>query len=539
MSKNINKFLTNRTPYKLPIILSFFSILLLTISYPVIDQGYMVWVAFVPWFMLIKTNHRPIFSAILIGYIFFIINIVWLRHVTYAAWLLLSFYSMGYFVIFCAAASIILKKFKNLPLSLIAPLLWVSGEYVRSFLMTGFPWLFIGHTQYKYLSIIQIADITGVYGISFLIILINAAITDLIVFIKSGQKYKQMSFFLLTAVYPIAMVSIVMFYGILCLKNNNYKEGPNVSVVQGNIHQSVKNDPNEIQQVKNLQNYLKLSELLVQEDEKVELVVWPETMAPGLLNVNADFTGRNIDRITQNSIENLAYSLNSRMIIGSTAIEIEHGEQTFYNSAFYIDNEGFITNRYDKIHLVPFGEYTPLKKYFPFLTKLVPYEVSLSHGKKKVTFDLICQNTDSYKFGVLICYEDTVPTLVREFVNEGVDFMVNITNDGWFGKSAELDQHLAIMVFRAVENRVGMVRAANTGISAFININGYIYDKLKSDNGEYKEVEGTLTNKVMVNGETTKTWYTKNGDIFAIICLTMSCIILLCSVIKYCSNRSQ
>lgn len=489
--------------------------------------------------MLIKKNHKPVFSAILIGSLFFIINIVWMRYVTYAAWLLLSFYSMGYFVAFSVSTSIILKKFNNLPLTIVAPFLWVSIEYVRSFLMTGFPWLFIGHTQYKYLSLIQIADITGVYGISFLIVLINAAIADLLVFFKPGQNHKKASYYLLAIIFPIVIFATVILYGVSCLKNNTFKHGPNVSVVQGNIHQSVKNDPNEEQKVKNLQKYLKLSRLLVQEDEKVELVIWPETMAPGILNINPDFTGRYIDRITQNSIQNIAYSLNSRMIIGSTAIEIERGEQAFYNSAFYIDNAGLITNRYDKIHLVPFGEYTPLKRYLPFLARLVPYEVSLSHGKKRAIFNLICQNMDSYRFGVLICYEDTVPTLVREFVNDGVDFMVNITNDGWFGKSAELDQHLAIMVFRAIENRVGMVRAANTGISAFIDINGRIYDKLKNDNGEYKEVEGTLTNKVMINGKTTNTWYTKNGDIFAIICITVSCIMLLCSVIKHYRNRSQ
>lgn len=492
----------------------------------------MIWIALAPWLILIKKDNRPVLSSALAGTAFFMINLAWLRHVTYSAWILLSLYSMGYFVIFGFSANLIIKRLR-LPLTAIAPFLWVGFEYARSFLLTGFPWLFLGHTQYRYQSLIQISDITGVYGISFLVVLINAGIAELILILSADYRRQKSSFYILNIIFPIVLFITSALYGRFCLKHYIPENGPNVSVVQGNIPQSVKNDPDEMRQFENLQKYVNLSLLTGGEHEKVDLVIWPETMTPGLLNIDPDLSGRNIDRISQESLKNLAYVLDVCLLVGGTAIEIERDKQTFYNSAFYLNEKGVIVDRYDKIHLVPFGEYTPLKRYLPLLARLVPYEVSLSHGKKRVVFSLFDEDVmKMYRFGVLICYEDTVPALVRKFANDGVDFMINITNDGWFRKSSELDQHLAIMVFRAVENRVGMVRSANTGISAFIDANGRIYDKLKDSYGEYKGISGTLTNRVMINKRTAYTWYTKNGDIFAVLCVAISGIVLLGAIIK-------
>ncbi|MGR3319960.1 MAG: apolipoprotein N-acyltransferase [Candidatus Anammoxibacter sp.] len=550
LNNNINKFLSSQTCCKAPIILSSFTILFLTLSFPIIDQGYMIWFALAPWLVLLKKNSRPVLSSLFVGSLFFLINLAWLRHVTYPAWILLSAYSMCYFVLFGLCTSFIVKRCR-LPLTIIAPFLWVSLEYVRSFLLTGFPWLFLGHTQYQYLPIIQISDITGLYGISFLVVLVNAGIAECVTLpdLHSTSNYKQqrISRYLLNIAFPVVLLIIVTIYGFFCLKRNVPENGNslNVSVVQGNILQSVKNNPDEIQQIDNLQRYVNLSLLTADEPEKVDLIIWPETMAPGILNIDPTLTGRNIDMVSQLSIQNLAYMLDTCLLIGGTAIEINKNEQTFYNSAFFYDEKGAIVDRYDKIHLVPFGEYTPLRRYFPFLARLVPYEVDLSHGKERVIFERHKtegqrpkskdkrQKTEDrrpeiggYRFGVLICYEDTMPNLVRKFANEGVDFMVNITNDGWFRKSAELDQHLAIMVFRAIENRTTIIRAANTGISAFIDSNGVIYDRLQNDHGEYKEIDGVLTNKVTINKESAKSWYTENGDIFAFFCVFASCVLL-------------
>lgn len=486
--------------------------------------------------MLIKSRNRVVVSSLFVGALFFLLSLIWMRHVTYFAWILLSFYLTAYFFVFGFCTNYIVSRCR-IPLTLIVPFLWVSLEYLRSFLITGFPWFYIGHSQYIYLPLIQVTDITGVYGLSFLIILVNAAVVELISGCchSSGYNRRWSYHLLVNAALPLLLFVVVLVYGYVSLKQNNTEKGPMITVVQGNILQSVKNSPDDMQQARNMHKYVNLSLLSVDSSKRADLVIWPETMAPGILNINPDFSGRSIDKISQSQIINLAYLLNTRLLIGGTSIEIDGDEQAFFNSAFYYDNFGRIIDRYDKVHLVPFGEYTPLKEYFPFLARLVPYDVSLSPGSKRTIFDLPVKdgNIKGYKFGVVICYEDTVPTLVREFVKMGADFMVNITNDGWFGKSSELDQHLAIMAFRAVENRIALVRAANTGISAFIDINGRIYDRLVNENGEAKEVDGSLTNNVRINKRRTLSFYTKNGDLFAIVCLFVSVSLLLWAGTKH------
>ncbi len=490
-----------------------------------------MWFALVPWLILIKTNNRVILSSALIGAAFFLINLAWLRFVTFSAWFLLSAYLTGLFVVFGFVTGFIIKRFK-LPLTVIAPFLWVGLEYLRSFLFTGFPWLYLGHSQYKYLPVIQMADIAGVCGISFLIAVVNAGAAEFALSIGNGAR-RSGAFYLINAVFPIILAVAAVVYGYSWLSRPCSEDGPVVSVIQGNIPQSVKHDPDESQQILNLQKYVNLS--LQTKNAGTDLVVWPETMSPGILNPIIGYMERSVDRLSRDFIKNLAYVLDTKMLIGATAFEAKGGEPYFYNSAFYIDNRGAIIDRYDKINLVPFGEYTPFKRYFPFLAHLVPYEISLSPGNKRVVFDLANeggQNKPNYKFGVLICYEDTLSSLAGEFCNDGADFLINITNDGWFRDSAELDQHLAIMAFRAVENRTCIIRAANTGISAFVAPNGLIYNILKDENNGYKEVEGVLTDRVRLMSVKRAPWRAKTGDYFALFCAVISVCVFIAALVK-------
>src|SRR5574337_504903 len=255
-------------------------------------------------------------------------------------------------------------------------------------------------------------------------------------------------------------------------------------MVQGNIPQDLKFESTEEDQVQILKKYSDLS--MSVKGKSIDLLVWPETMMPGLLNINPELTGRKIDVLSQLTAVQLAQELNTNLLLGSLALTLVGEEQIYFNSAYYYNREGRFVDRYDKIHLVPFGEFTPLKKYFPFLAKLVPYEIGLTHGNRRTLFHLNTLENGSFTFGSSICYEDTVPSLIRKFKKDGVDFMLNITNDGWFRNSAELDQHLAIMVFRAIENRICMVRAANTGISSFVAPDGAIYATLIDPKGKYR-----------------------------------------------------
>lgn len=538
-------------------ILSFLTILFLCLSFPPADQGYLAWIALIPWLFLIVTEERYIcLSALFVGAVFFFIQLSWLRHIAIIAWVLLSLYCSAYFLAFAFCTRFIVFRLKY-PLVVVAPCIWTALEFIRSFLLSGFPWFFIGHTQYQYLPIIQVADITGVYGISFVVVTVNAGIADLIIHSLSSrskiipplsspsqggkknlpkkkafaERYyncllpgKKFIFFNLACALPLALLAAILFYGFYWLKYYEPQEGPTICMVQGNIPQDLKFESTEEDQIQILKKYSDLS--MSVKGTPIDLIVWPETMMPGLLNIDPELTGRKIDVLSQLTAIQLAQDLNANLLLGGIALTLVGEEQIYFNSVYYYNREGKLLDRYDKIHLVPFGEFTPLKKYFPFLANLVPYEIGLTPGNRWTLFHLDTLQNGSFLFGSSICYEDTVPSLIRKFKKEGADFMLNITNDGWFRDSAELDQHLAIMVFRAIENRICMARAANTGISSFVAPDGTIYDKLSDHAGRHREISGTLTNRIKLVKKYNP-FYTIYGDWFAILCTTATGIVLL------------
>jgi len=520
--------------------LSFLTILLLCLSFPPADLGFLAWIALVPWFILVVAEEKYVYlNALFIGTVFIFIQLSWLRHVTYIAWILLSLYCAAYFLCFAFCSRFIIFRLK-LPLVVVAPFTWVALEYIRSFFLSGFPWFFIGHTQYQYLPIIQVSDITGVYGISFIIVMVNAGIADMILYIAAHSSTsnssslhrfpsRKFAFLGLICILPFVLLAAILSYGFYWLSHYKPQEGPTLCMVQGNIPQEVKFESKEEDEIGILKKYTDLS--MSVKGKSIDLLVWPETMIPGLLNIDPELTGRKIDVLSQLTPIQLSQDLNTNLLLGGIALTLVGEEQIYFNSAYYYNPEGKLVDRYDKIHLVPFGEFTPLKKYFPFLAKLVPYEIGLTRGQRRALFRLDTSQRGSFVFGSSICYEDTVPSLIRKFKKDGADFMLNITNDGWFRNSAELDQHLAIMVFRAVENRFCMARAANTGISAFVGPDGAIYAKLSDSKGKYREISGTLVDRVKLIKKYNP-FYTICGDWFSILCVTAVGIMLILSVVK-------
>ncbi|MBI2472764.1 MAG: apolipoprotein N-acyltransferase [Planctomycetes bacterium] len=514
--------------------LSFLTILLLCLSFPPADMGCLAWIAFIPWFILIVTEERYAYiNALFIGTVFIFIQLSWLRHVTYIAWILLSLYCAAYFLVFAFCSRFIIFRLR-LPLVVVAPCMWTALEFIRSFLLSGFPWFFVGHTQYQYLPIIQVSDITGVYGVSFIIIMINACIADLIIYAFTKRNllmFPDQRFILygLVCILPFILLAAILSYGFCWLNHYKPQEGPTLCMVQGNIPQEVKFESNEEDEISILKKYTDLS--LSVKGEQIDLLVWPETMVPGLLNIDPELTGRKIDVLSQLAPIQLSQELNTNLLLGGIALTLNGEEQRYFNSAYYYNTDGKLVDRYDKIHLVPFGEFTPLKNYFPFLASLVPYEIGLTHGYRRTLFRLDTTELGSFTFGSSICYEDTVPSLIRKFKKDGADFMLNITNDGWFRNSAELDQHLAIMVFRAVENRFCMARAANTGISSFVSPDGAIYAKLSDSKGKYREISGTLTDRIKLV-EKYNPFYTMCGDWFSILCVAALLIMLIMSIFR-------
>ncbi|KAA0245627.1 MAG: apolipoprotein N-acyltransferase [Candidatus Brocadia sp. AMX2] len=556
----------SKTNFVKILILSLLTILFLCLSFPPADLGYLAWIAFIPWLFLMVTEERYIcLTALFVGAVFFFIQLSWLRHIAIIAWILLSSYCSAYFLTFAFCTRFIVFRLKY-PLVIVAPAIWIALEFIRSFLLSGFPWFFIGHTQSQYLPVIQVADITGVYGISFVIVTANAALVDLIIcYLINRRKIPPLSphpykgrekesiknllkreyfaeqyakcllpgrkciFFNLTCTLPLTLLTAVLLYGLYCLNHYEPEEGPIVCMVQGNIPQDLKFESTEEDQIQILKKYADLSKGV--KGRAIDLLVWPETMMPGLLNINPELTGRKIDFLSQLTATQLAQDLNTNLLFGGIALTLAGEEQVYFNSAYYYNRGGTLLDRYDKVHLVPFGEFTPLKRYFPFLANLVPYEIGLTSGNKRTLFHLDTLKNGSFTFGSSICYEDTVPSLIRKFKKDGADFMLNITNDGWFRDSAELDQHLAIMVFRAIENRICMARAANTGISSFVAPDGTIYDKLSDGRGRYREISGTLINCIKFVKKYNP-FYTIYGDWFAILCTAATGIVLFIAILK-------
>jgi apolipoprotein N-acyltransferase len=342
---------------------------------------------------------------------------------------------------------------------LIAPIAWIILEYIQSHLFTGFGWALLGYSQYKNLLLIQIADFSGVYGVSFVIMMVNMAIY------KAFRK----SF---TEIIIAGLVLAVVFgYGMTKEKIVEPGNSINISVIQGNIPQELKWDPEA--QAMIIEKYVALTKMSALDNP--DLIVWPETSFPGFFEIDREMTDK---------VLNLAREIKIPILAG---VNTERDER-YFNSAVLISGEGKIMDKYDKIHLVPFGEYVPFSNKFPALHKLVLGELGeFTPGQDFKTFNLKPQTTnhesrttnDETRFATLICFEDIFPELAKEFVKNGAKFLVVITNDAWYGKSGAAYQHTACSVFRAIENRVPIVRCANTGYSCFIDSKGKIYDSVE------------------------------------------------------------
>ena len=382
------------------------------------------------------------------------------------------------------------------------PVLWVAGELIRSYLLTGFPWANLGYSQYRTLPLIQISDLFGVYGVSFLVAFANVVFYRIWVW----MRHRDAPYPILGLLSLLVLLAATLAYGFNAL--NRPEEGPSqrVLMVQGNIPQDVKWDP--AFQESTVATY----ERLTRKECKSAgtLVVWPESALPFYLQSEPVYAAR---------VQALAAELKSCLLAGSPAFEKEGELVRYLNSAFLISPAGKVSGRSDKMHLVPFGEYVPLASLFPFVNKLVAGIGDFSPGKSAVPLE-----TAQGKIGVLVCFEGIFPEVARAYVREGAGMLVNITNDAWFGRSSAPYQHLSMTVFRAVENRVPLVRAANTGISSVIDSKGHIRGMTPLFE------EATLGAEVRQGAG--GSFYNRHGDLFALLCLGVSLLLGIVSFKK-------
>ncbi|HQP91139.1 MAG TPA: apolipoprotein N-acyltransferase [Candidatus Omnitrophota bacterium] len=481
-------------------LLAIFSGLLLRLSFPKPGVWILAWVALVPLFFSLKDKKplKALTLSYITGVVFFISTLFWLINVSIAGMVVLCLYLALYVAVFGFGFALFNAKLPFLERCFFFPSLWVALEYLRGNIFTGLPWALLGNGQAPNLLAIQGADITGVFGVSFIVVFFNYFIYQIII-----ERVKTRHLVICT------LVLVFWFsYGLFRIFEDQKKSCfVKVAVVQGNIDQEIKWAPAFRDII--FKKYKLLTEL-VSMKELPGLVVWPETSYPDYLSLGID----------DMQLKEFARDNGVAILAGSITLR----SMCYFNSAVLFSQKGEILKTYDKIHLVPFGEFLPARKIFPFLENIVPIE-DFTRGREYSVFSLPARYCPVFKFSSLICFEDIFGDLARRFILKGADVLINMTNDAWFGDSSSPYQHMQASVLRAVENRVVVVRAANTGISCFIDDRGKVYKEIKDRSGKPVFVTGYGSAWVYKTQRTGL--YTKIGDVFALISILYAIIIFV------------
>lgn len=512
------------------------SALMLTFCQAPWDLSLLAWVGLVP-FMLVCRPETPkktlVIAAYLVSFVSWLGNLYWIIPITGPGYIAFAAFQALYWPLL--ALGIRFLRGKNWPMALAAPLLFVGAESIQSFLFTGFNWYFLAHSQYQQTILIQIADILGTVGISALIAVFNGIVADII--IEYRQKISRPGRIWLQGAFLVLM-GTACFYGYSTLNKipvEHNSDIPTVGVVQTNVPSVVKEETDNAQDI--LNRLFSLSDQCIAAGAKI--VFWPETMVLTVLNPGYRmYTDPNSEperfhrQIAAYAKSNQCYILVGAhgANVGEIRGKLDVTER--FNSAYLYTPDGIQSGlRYDKIHLVPFGEYIPFKQSFPPLYKVFTifnpydYDYTLTPGEDYTAFP-VRLNENEYAFGVLICYEDTDPAISRRMVYEDsrkrIDWLVNMSNDGWYVQfegdkitpSVELAQRTAISVFRCIENRISIVRSVNTGISCLIDPFGRIENQYKAGNLPLKAmsrqgVEGWFVCGIPLNNNIT--FYTRFG----------------------------
>lgn len=438
--------------------------LLLFFATPPCDIFPLSYIAIFIAFLSLKNERSSFLKGFIFGFIYNALTMYWISYVLrqygnlpftislFLLILLISYLSL-YLAIFFKIYSLFHKKIPLILQPPIMAMIWVLLEIVKANFLTGFPWMLIAYTQHNFLPLIQHSKTITVYGIGFLIIFVNFSF---LILIKGKKRSRYLH---------LALSFIVAFFLVYSgqEKIKHLKESSksmksiSISGIQGNIDQSKKWD-------KMLQKEIITKYLSLTEKTNAELVVWPETALPFVYGLDGEWTEQ-----FKSYLKDKPFML----ITGFVGVGYDEGKAGFTNSAglFF---KGELKGRYDKIHLVPFGEYVPLKKILFFVNKLVEAAGDFLQGK-----DLNVIEFKGVRIGTLICYEAIFPDISKTYKEKGANLLVNITNDAWFGKSSAPYQHLAMSRFRAVENELYLVRIANTGFSCVITPWGEILSKTK------------------------------------------------------------
>ncbi len=488
---------------------------LIALSFPNPGLSFLAWFSLVPVLIALEESSPRVAFRIgltcgITGYaiILYWLNIVFVRYghlpwtVSIPVYLLLVLWLAMFYGLSTGIAR--LGELIGIKAAFTLPVAWVAFDFIRSFLFSGFAWAMLGHSQFRTLPLIQIADLAGVYGITLLIVLANIVLYRALRAVSgAGVPYPVKS-----AIILLTLLIGTLFYGFnrLNAPETPHSQPLRVALIQGNISQDVKWSPAF------RESTIDTYEHLTREASKggVDLIVWPESAVPFFFQD---------EPIQAERIRNLAKEMNAFLLFGSPAHELRNGKSTFLNSAFMLSPRGETIGRADKMHLVPLGEYIPLGNILTFINKLVVGIGDFSPGVRAIPLD--AGNT---KLGIQVCYEIIFPELARQYVQAGARVLVAITNDAWFGRSSAPYQHLAISTFRAIETRTPLIRAANTGVTAIVDQNGHI----RTMTGLF--VEAYRTGEVQPGSGTSL--YLTIGDTPAWLCVLLTAAIALLAWIK-------
>ena len=531
--------------------LSLLSGVLLWAAFPPLGWWPLAWIAPVGWLWLIRyerlPGRRPYRTLALTSLVHWlaVLQGIRLAHpALYLGWFALSAYLAVYPVLFVVLTRVAVQRWRA-SIVVAAPIVWTGLELVRGHAITGFSMALLGHTQTSWGDLLQIADIFGAYGVSFVVMLVAAAVARMLP-IEAGPDPSTEAKWTWWPVIPgVVVLATALAYG-------RYQERPaggstlpapglRVALLQGSFDTIFEFDPERDRRV--FRHYRELSEQAVQRHPDVQLVVWPESMFSGDLGevlidepiqvppdlpldpeeyrfrartraeafgLKLQDTARRLNFGRESQVDH-AERAGIHLIAGTDTLHLGAGGMRRYNAALVVNPAGEVAGRYYKMHRVMFGEYIPWGEVFPWLYRLTPMSQGINSGSSPE-----CFRVGDVNLSPSICFESTVPHLIRTQVSalrqSGTppDVLVNVTNDGWFWGSNILDLHLACAVYRAVENRLPMLVAANTGISAVIDSHGRIVER-----GPRRD-EAILYADVRC--ESRDTWYQTLGDIPAMLC---------------------
>lgn len=494
-------------------ILAGLSGVLLVLGFPGINLSILAWVALVPLLVSLHDANwkQSLVLGLVAGGVYFGGTMNWLMALgPFSTWfwvtlgfIALALYLTVYIIIFAVSVNFVTRHWKPtssvqyLARSVLVAVIWTGMELLRGRVVTGLPWVTLAHTQWQNLPLIQISSLTGMYGVTFLIVLINGAIANFLIDISRWKLS------LKTAVAPFALLIVSLIYGWIALSGTSQGEKIKVALVPGNVKQIDKlMSWGSAEWI--FGKYARITERAAAE--KPDIIVWPETSVPRYTFVSAS---------TRRELKTLVRSWDAYFLTGTPHIEIS-SDQKVYNSAFLLSPTGAEVDRYYKMHLVPIGEYFPLKQILPeSLQKLVTGVSDWDSGDSYTIF-----SAPPAKFGVVICFESIFPELFRGFVGKGVNLMGIITNDAWFDGTFAPEQHYSMAHFRAVENRIAVFRCANYGVSCIIDPWGRVSRKIKPDSDEDYMVEEVCL-------RSGGTFYTRNGDFLPWSCVAMTLLLML------------